>query len=326
MTAILKFLIISLSIVIAFFVIILFLRHYAKKRLKEALIRAGYYEDWQPTDGTIHTDIIYDYTNRLSFDLYVPSKIDPDKPQGLILFIHGGSWFMGNKTHIAYAAKRYAKVGYLTASMNYSLLSKDHPQITFQTILDNIQNCITKIKTITLEMGFNVRKIALSGISAGGHLALLYGYARQDQSPLPIAFLAVQTGPSDFHLETTQHISKIAQSVFERKTGIKLSLSDYKNPDIINLIEQSSPITFIKEKSPPTLMAYGGKDNLVPARNRELMLEALSKAGVPFTDIFFPNSNHLLADDPDARDGYHQTFLIYAQRYFDRIEYDKTLN
>ena len=307
-------------IIIIFFIVLLgiifLLRHLARKRFKDALIRGGYYEDWQLSDGTIHTDIIYGQSERLSFDLYVPAQIDPDQPQGLILFIHGGSWFFGDKNHIAYAAKRYAKAGYLTATMNYSLLSKDHPDINFQTMLNDIQNCIAKIKTTGHNMGFDIRKIALSGISAGGHLALLYGYACQDQSPLPIAFLAVQTGPSDFHPETTQIISKTAQSIFVRKTGIKLSKSDYKNPDVIKLIEQSTPICFITEKSPPTLLAYGGKDNLVPPRNRELLLEALTKADVSHTDIFFPNSNHLLADDPESREAYHQALLSYAQRYF----------
>lgn len=313
----LKLWIIIIIFLIVLLGIIFLLRHLARKRFKDALIRGGYYEDWQLSDGTIHTDIIYGQSERLSFDLYVPAQIDLDQPQGLILFIHGGSWFFGDKNHIAYAAKRYAKAGYLTATMNYSLLSKDRPDISYQTMLNDIQNCIAKIKTATRDMGFDLRKIALSGISAGGHLALLYGYACQNQSPLPIAFLAVQTGPSDFHLETTQLISKTAQSIFVRKTGIKLSKRDYKNPDIIKQIEQSSPICFITEQSPPTLLAYAGKDNLVPPRNRELLLEALTKAGVSHADIFFPNSNHLLADDPEAREAYHQTLLSYAQRYFD---------
>lgn len=318
MTTTLKVLIIFFSVISAFFVLFLVLRHLAKKRLKEALIRAGYYEDWKSSDGTIYTDIIYGRSDRLNFDLYVPVGIDQNSQQGLILFIHGGSWFFGNKSHIAFAARRYAKAGYLSACLNYSLLSKDQPNITFQTMLDDIQDCIAKIKETTQNMGFDVHKIALSGISAGGHLALLYGYARQAQSALPVAFLAVQTGPSDFHPETTQHISKTARSVFARKTGIKFSKSDYKDPAVLKLVEQSSPVSFITENSPPTLMAYGGKDHLVPPQNRNLLIQALSKAGVSFTDIFFPNSNHLLADDPASRDAYHQAFLSYAQKYFKR--------
>gem|GEM_PF-3782210 len=150
MTDSLKLWMIILSVLGALFGIFFLLRYNARKRFKEALIRGGYYEDWQDDDGTIYTNIIYGQNDRLNFDLYVPAQIDPDQPKGLILFIHGGSWFFGNKNHIAFAAKRYAKAGYLTATMNYSLLSKDHPNISFQTMLDDIQDCIAKIKSTTV--------------------------------------------------------------------------------------------------------------------------------------------------------------------------------
>ncbi len=296
--------------------IMVLLRHLAIKRFRQAVKRAGYHESWSDTDGSIQKDILYDPKSGNGFDLYIPANPDPIKTQNLILFIHGGSWLFGNKNQIAYAAKRYAKAGYLTASMDYSLLSKESPEVDFFTMRDEIHLCIQKIKSHCEAQGINIKKIALSGISAGGHLAMLYGYAQQHLSPISIAFLAIQTGPSDFQTKTNKRYQQALFNFITRRTGIDLKHARLDSEEVKAIKRQASPISYIKEDSPPTLLAYGKRDKIVPFKNHDLLVQALENAKVPFTSIPFPNSGHLLADDPVQRDAYHTAFLDYADRYF----------
>ena len=293
-----------------------FLHRLAKKRFRQAVQRAGYQESWSETDGQVQKDILYHPARGLGLDLYLPAGLDAQKPQNLILFIHGGSWLFGNKKGIAYAAKRYAKAGYLTATLDYSLLSKEDPDVDFFTMRDEIHLCIQKIKSHCEEQGFHIKTMALSGISAGGHLAMLYGYSFQALSPIPIAFLAIQTGPSDFQTKTSKRYQQALFNFITRRTGIDLKHANLNSEEVQAIKKQASPVSYIKEGSPPTLLAYGKRDKIVPYKHHDLLVKALENANVPFTEITFAKSGHMLADDPDQRDAYHTAFLDYAARYF----------
>lgn len=145
---------------------------------------------------------------------------------------------------------------------------------------------------------------------------MLYGYAQQHLSPISIAFLAIQTGPSDFQTKTNKRYQQALFNFITRRTGIDLKHARLDSEEVKAIKRQASPISYIKEDSPPTLLAYGKRDKIVPFKNHDLLVQALENAKVPFTSIPFPNSGHLLADDPVQRDAYHTAFLDYADRYF----------
>lgn len=161
--------------------------------------RGDYHESWRDTDGSIHQGIIYDVKTGNGYDLFIPANTPHDRYTGVMLFIHGGGWQEGRREHLHYACRRYAKHGYLCATMSYSLAGAEALGVTIFSMLDDIDACIAHIKTKTAELGYPTRQIALSGVSAGGHLAMLYAYSRGAQAPLPIAFVFQQTGPADFH-------------------------------------------------------------------------------------------------------------------------------
>ena len=68
---------------------------------------------------------------------------------------------------------------YITSTMGYTLLSGDYEHYNIYRILDEITACIESIKEELIKLGFNSDKleIAIGGISAGAHIALLYGYS-----------------------------------------------------------------------------------------------------------------------------------------------------
>ena len=95
-----------------------------------------------------------------------------------------------------YLAKRYAKYGYITATMSYTLLINNFTDNNIFKILDEITACIQSIKEELQSRNFDENKleIALGGTSAGGHIALLYSYSMKN-SPIPLKFIIDIVGP-----------------------------------------------------------------------------------------------------------------------------------
>ena len=72
-----------------------------------------------PENVTVHRDIAYvtDGHERQKLDLYIPADTGKNLP--LIIWVHGGAWRGGNKTH--YTPMAYLSAGYAGASINYRL-------------------------------------------------------------------------------------------------------------------------------------------------------------------------------------------------------------
>lgn len=92
-----------------------------------------------------------------------------------------------------YLARRYAKHGYITATMSYTLLIDNFTDFNIFKILDEITACIWSIKD-ELNYDANKLELALGGTSAGSHIALLYTYSMRN-SPIPIKFAINIVGP-----------------------------------------------------------------------------------------------------------------------------------
>lgn len=114
-------------------------------------------------------------------------------------------------------------------------------------------------------------------------------------------------------------------------SGVEISERQYLNPDEKTeaAIESISPLYDVKPGVPPIFAAYGAKDIIVPSQNYKLLkhafsgLKAKSVADVEPDDtetqvfdlLVFPNSNHMLARDPDYTLKWRGLFLSYASRY-----------
>ena len=273
----------------------------------------GFGEPWSEENGQFIPNQVYDKDKNLVYDLYIPKDLKKDAPVRLMLFIHGGAWKGGNRHEQDYACRSYAKNGCVTATVEYSLLSAKHPEVTILTMLDEITACIGAIKEKLAAEGYQTSKIALSGVSAGGHLALLYSYSRAEESPIPIAFVFEFVGPTDFCERTLG--AKDSAGFISFVTGQKINPEDLNKPEIKELGESLSPISFVTEKSVPTIYAYGGKDWLVKPCHRDALTQALEKNGVPHVRVDFPNSDHGMGNDPDKAEEFRKAVFSYCETY-----------
>ena len=148
----------------------------------------------------------YDSTkNNNNYDLYVPNSASRDGKHLVILFIHGGAWVSGFKTDVNEYVYEFANKGYITATIQYTLLkrSMDDPSLSIFRDLDEIDACITSIKKALEDLHFDTTKtqLAIGGASSGAHLTMLYSYSRGEKSALPIKFLVNAVGPVDIKPE-----------------------------------------------------------------------------------------------------------------------------
>ena len=107
-------------------------------------------------------DLKYGEADRMTFDLFLPEQ---EKPP-LHIFIHGGYWQWNEKESYAFLAEPFVEAGVALATLEYSLC----PNVTFETIVEQIRGAILHITANSEELGVDGSRILLSGHSAGGHL------------------------------------------------------------------------------------------------------------------------------------------------------------
>ena len=159
----------------------------------------------------------------------------------------------------------------------------------------------------------------LNGASAGAHLALLYGYSRTNTSPIKIACIASHSGPTDladakFYSETSTLGTKdYIYDLMSKACGKKFNEKTFNFA--VPALKKASPITYVTKVCPPTVIAHGKNDTVVPYSNAMALNSALGAVGVEHEFIVFKNSGHDLANDPDCEKELNDMLLKYANTY-----------
>jgi acetyl esterase/lipase len=217
-------------------------------------------------------------TPRQNFDLYLPAN-QTGQPFPLVVWIHGGAWMMGIKEwdNVKYLVRH----GYAIASIDYRLST----EIPFPAQIQDCNAALNFILAHATNYGISSNRFVVGGGSAGGHLALLLGLARDeknfgaDASIKPLAILDF-FGPADFNrmkddLETIH--SEKGLELFKDAGGKLMGAAVEQSSDKAKL---ASPINYVSAASPPVLILQGSKDDLVPAAQSRRLQEALDQAGV----------------------------------------------
>lgn len=268
-----------------------------------------------PAKYEVFSDVAYSSeSERNVMDIYVPTKAYEKEENGCILFIHGGSWSSGSKDEMMGECVALANEGYITATMSYTLITDDNRDTySVMTVLDEITLAIEAIKKFSDEKGLNITKLATSGYSAGAHLSMLYSYSRPEESAIPLAFAANKVGPSDF---TAEAWGEAGPGIAQMLAGTALTEQYMKEGKEKELIELVSPVYYVDENSIPSLLAYGGKDQVVPVGNAESVKKAFEQAGAYYDFVLSPYSDHILIFTPISGVQYNLKLKDYCNKYF----------
>jgi dipeptidyl aminopeptidase/acylaminoacyl peptidase len=130
--------------------------------------------------------------------------------------------------------------------------------------------------------------VGVSGISTGGHLALMI--AGSPDSPVnAVAAIAPPTDLANWGKPAFVLTDDPQLAMFVPALGF-----DPKTPrnDVEALARQLSPITNVNAKYPPTLIVHGDSDKVVPLQQAQAMDHALARAGVEHKLEVIPGGGH----------------------------------
>ncbi|MHB1008426.1 MAG: alpha/beta hydrolase [Propionibacteriaceae bacterium] len=252
-------------------------------------------------------DISYGPSSSQKMDIcYPPTR---SESTGAFLFIHGGSWASGDKRDFASLCGVVARLGYVGATMNYRMFGE---LATYADMLADIDLALATYSDTAREDGWPLSKVALMGASAGGYLALMYAFTRRPA--MPVGFVVALSAPTDF---TDPAFAGSADSATydQLSTLLGVDLSKDSMDERKAALTSASPAFRVPPGAPPTILAHGAKDSVVPYSNAVHMATQLALAGATYDLLTYPSSDHNLADDPDVSNRFLTLVLAYAARY-----------
>lgn len=220
----------------------------------------------------------YGEHKRQKMDVFLPSDYPENSP--VVLIVHGGAWKYGRKEHMIHIQKMLFKNNIPSINMNYRLVSK---KITYKQQLEDIGTVIEKFNSLAQKAELQPNNYILLGESAGGHLALLYGYQHADQIRKIISLSA----PTDFFSKEylDSFYSKYTSPTIQKAVGTK-----FNRKNLSEEFQKASPIANISHV--PTLLFQGNKDFLVNQRQGLSLDSALTQQDVPHKLVFMEGAGH----------------------------------
>ena len=234
-------------------------------------------------------------------DLYLP---DEEQLEGapVLLQVHGGGWTIGNKDQQGIPLMQHmASRGWVCVAINYRLAPRD----AFPAHVIDVKRAIAWTREHISDYGGDPDYIAITGGSAGGHLAALAALTANDP--------AYQPGFEDVDTTVQAAVPHYGVYDFAGVTGLRsaeLLRDAFLAPRILQKpwpesraeFEAASPILRVTPEAPDFVVIHGVHDTLVPVAQARLFVEQLQEVSDK-TDVYaeLPGAQHAFDIFPSIR-------------------------
>jgi len=224
----------------------------------------------------------------LKVDIYTP----PGKPTGApgVLLIHGGSWSGGDRTQLRGYGILLGRLGYLCVACEYRLSG----EAAWPAQIHDVKAALRWMRANADQLGLDPARVAVSGNSAGAHLALVAGgtpnlptFEGTGGNPgtdTTVGAVISFYGPSDFGSDPKNVQGAIAQLMGPNVTA--------------ETLRGASPVTYTSAGYPPTLLIHGNGDELVDPESSFRVYRELAKAKVPVELHMYEGLPHAFDSSP----------------------------
>jgi acetyl esterase/lipase len=223
----------------------------------------------------------------LRYDHYRPRRVVGPAPA--VVVVHGGAWMMGDPSQAAGNALHFARRGIATVSISYRLA----PAHRFPAPLDDVRRGLRHVRRHAGDLGIDPDRIALMGLSAGAHLALLAHLARGIAALEP-------TLPPELE-DVSEEVRAVVVHYGPYDLGRRRPFPDGTDPVDALLgprttdpawASLASPVTHAARASAPILLIHGTADQVVSHRESVRMHAALEAAGKPAELLLLEGAPH----------------------------------
>lgn len=232
-------------------------------------------------------------------DIWRRPDLAPGHRAPVLIQVPGGAWSVNGKRPQAYTLmSRMVELGWICVSINYS----KSPRCAFPAHIIDVKRAIAWVRENIGDYGGDSDFIAITGGSAGAHLASLAaltpnnpefqpGFERADTT---VQAVAPYYGVYDFTDFENMHEMMLP---FLEQFVLKARYTD--DPERFTA---ASPISYAHRDAPPFFVLHGEKDQLVPSGQSRAFCAALRGAGaatVAYAEL--ANAHHAFDITPTVR-------------------------
>ena len=211
-------------------------------------------------------------THGQTLDVWRPAdKVGAKRP--VLIFWYGGGWAKGDRRAYAFAARAFAKAGFVVVVPDYRKV----PTVRFPAFLQDGAEAVRWTRDHVAEFGGDPQRIAIAGHSAGAHIVAMLALDRrwldaEGVDPGIVKAAIGLSGPYDFYPWTSP-----------RSEAAMMGVADPA---------MTQPIHFARADAPPMLLVTGDKDTTVRPRNAVHLEARLKALGAPVTLRIHPGLDH----------------------------------
>lgn len=252
-----------------------------RARIVEAQRRGLALRAQQPPE---QRDIRFKPGSDVALDVFAPSGATGCP---VVVNIHGGGWMFFPRWLFTFSAPPLVSAGLVVVLPDYTL----YPHAQAGQMADEVAAAVAWTIEHIAAYGGDPRRVYLQGHSAGAQLAALVALdprwlAAYGHSPAEIAGLAVSGAVMDV---------EALQDYWQRRSPPGVSVGPQWSAFGHSRAGQRefSPVNYVRAGAPPTLVAHGERDRLVPGHIPRAFYEALVAAGVDATWRAYPGKGHV---------------------------------
>ena len=224
----------------------------------------------------------------LTLDIYTNKEAKEATP--VIIYVFGNGWMYGDKvipSAIESIIDLLKDEGYAVISTSYELMEDE---VILEDQISDVKDTIRWIYKNKDKYNFDVNNIGIIGPSAGAQLSMMAAFSQDDEFigdkslksySSKVKYIIDLFGPA--------RLSEVNLSV-----GPEEVVKKFSDNDIEKLSKEFSPIEYVREDLPDTLIIHSLKDNIVPYETSVELYETALKYNNNFELYTLQNCTHYL--------------------------------
>ena len=223
-------------------------------------ISSNFYDS--PIENITYKDVIYKNRNDLKLKLDIYKSKNNNKKSPVIIYVFGNGWIDGSKvipSGISPIVNLLLEEGYTIISTSYELMND---KIIFDNQVSDIKDTIRWVYKFKDKYDFDTNNIGIIAPSAGAQLSMLAAFSDNNDFigdynlsgyPSKVKYIIDLFGPTI--------LSEVNLSEAPKEITNNLSADD-----INKISNKYSPINYLRDNLPDTLIIHSLSDSIVPYR------------------------------------------------------------